>query len=135
MTTAKYPHFADLHNNDLLSDIKICSGDIEIAAHKVILMGASKVFYTAFTSQIPLTDPNKYVIEGHSEAVIRMMLDHIYERTFRLDSTVPMAEQIENLLDVFFIANEYEVLFLGNEIATIVADHLQNSIYNDLDDF
>ncbi|KAI5244700.1 hypothetical protein E4T43_03684 [Aureobasidium subglaciale] len=101
MTTAKYPHFADLRNNDLLSDIRICSGDMEIAAHKVILKGASKVFYTAFTSQIPY---------------------------------MPMAEQIENLLDVFYIANEYEVLFLGNEIATIVADHLQNSIYNDLDD-
>ncbi|KAI5210864.1 hypothetical protein AUEXF2481DRAFT_32040 [Aureobasidium subglaciale EXF-2481] len=48
---------------------------------------------------------------------------------------VPTTEQIDNLLDVFSIVNEYEVLFLGNEITAIVADHLQHSIYNDLDDF
>ncbi|KAG9937371.1 hypothetical protein KCV05_g917, partial [Aureobasidium melanogenum] len=76
------------------------------------------VFNTAFNSQFPVALKTEYLIDGHPNAVVHAMLKHIYGSPLEAPpDMVSVEDQIDYLFNIFAIANEYEVPFLG-EAAT-----------------
>lgn len=65
-----------LYNNSNLSDVVLTFGDERIHAHKDILRSKSEVFVAAFSGKFG--EVNEYAVEGHYDAAIRAMIQHIY---------------------------------------------------------
>lgn len=113
-----YPHMGDSYNDETTSDIALCFGDNRVHLHKIILKAASGVWNQAFNSKLPVSTNAEYHIQGHSDLVVYTMLQYIYGKP--LDARPPEVTEngrLDYLLDVFGIANEYQIPSLG-EAAT-----------------
>jgi hypothetical protein len=106
-----------LFNNQSHSDIIIRCGNQSIFAHKSILMTKSGLFYTAFSSDFPIARASIYDIDGHAPEVVEYMIRLIYD-AYRpgLLQTVSAASSQDLALQLFTIANEYQVERLGRAV-------------------
>ncbi|THX34853.1 hypothetical protein D6D10_07457 [Aureobasidium pullulans] len=98
-------------------------GDERVDAHKDILCSRSEVFVAAFSGKFG--EVNEYAIEGHSDAAIRAMTQHIYGfgiapevsqpnyTSYEENKTVAaVVAKCELFLDVYLLANEYNIVGL-----------------------
>ncbi|TIA62653.1 hypothetical protein D6C76_09955 [Aureobasidium pullulans] len=111
------------NNNSKLSDVVLPLGDERVDTHKDILCSKSEVFVTAFSGKFG--EVNGYAIEGHSDAAIRAMIQHIYGfgiapevsqlnyTSYEENKTVAaVVVKCELFLDVYLLANEYNIVGL-----------------------
>ncbi|KAI5273689.1 hypothetical protein E4T47_02993 [Aureobasidium subglaciale] len=129
-TPTQYSHFRDLFDSKTFSDVKLRFGsdNVDFNAHRTILMGASGVFFTAFTGRVP---DGIYTIEGHSSEVFLAMLRYVYgilvdsilHDTELADRTSKTA-RVDFLFDLFLIANEYDVPLLSDFVTTTIVSLL-----------
>lgn len=129
-----------LYNNPIRSDVLIKCGNREIYAHKAILMTASGLFYTAFSSNfavwptnwqnfcprvlttevlIQVAEASIYEIDGYEPVIVEIMIRHIYRLP---PSEWPSGCALERTMECFAIANEYQVPSFGR----LLARHLTN---------
>ncbi|CAD0054726.1 unnamed protein product [Aureobasidium pullulans] len=98
-----------LYNNSNLSDVVLTFGDERIHAHKDILRSKSEVFVAAFSGKFG--EVNEYAAEGHYDAAIRAMIQHIYGF---------VVARCELFLDVYLLANEYNIAGLTVDVTEAI---------------
>jgi hypothetical protein len=113
-----YPYINDSYDDQTSSDITLCFGENEkVYAHKIILKAASGVWKQAFNSKLPISTQDTYNIQGHSNLVTYTMIRYIYGIPLDPEpSSMSEAAQLDYLLEVFAIANEYHIPSLGQAI-------------------
>jgi hypothetical protein len=114
-----------MYNDEKLSDITLCFGDNKIYAHKMILMGSSGVFSTAFSSNYPVASGKTYDIQGHSDQVVLIMLQHIYGFPMDPRHEIDFGDGLGHLFDIFLIANEYSVPSLAEAVTRLVVEMIE----------
>ncbi|KAG9664983.1 hypothetical protein KCU98_g998, partial [Aureobasidium melanogenum] len=112
-------HKGILYNNPMRSDVVIiCSGHM-IYAHKAILMAASGLFYTAFSSNFSVAEVSTYELDGYDLEIVETMIEFIYQ--FPKCTGLPNGK-FEQTLECFALANEYQVPSLCRAITEYVTD-------------
>ncbi|THY20432.1 hypothetical protein D6D01_06748 [Aureobasidium pullulans] len=123
MSTFKGSITGNYYNNEKLSDITICFGEVKIHAHKVILSSDSRGFSAAFESQLSIATSSSHQVSGYSDVVVYAMLRHIYG--FPLDEEcdeIAGEEQFDYLFEIFLIANEYQIPSLAEAATALIVD-------------
>jgi hypothetical protein len=131
MTARPKWHQGILFNNASHSDIIIRCGSQTIYAHKSILMAKSGLFYTAFNSELPIAQASTYDVDGHDPEIVENMIRYIYDSPYHRTSDSTSLPPHNFALQLFAIANEYQVERFGSAIAHylvhICAEHVKQS--------
>jgi hypothetical protein len=106
-----------LFNNPSHSDIVIKYGSQTIHAHKSILMANSGLFYTAFTSDFPIAQASVYNVDGYDPEIVENMIRFIYDSPCHRPPDSIFEAPYESNLQLFIIANEYQIYRLGLSLA------------------
>ncbi|KAH0167694.1 hypothetical protein KCU67_g3794, partial [Aureobasidium melanogenum] len=124
-------HKGILYNNPVRSDVVIKCGSHEYHAHKVILMAASGLFYTAFNSNFSVAEASTYEIDGYEPEIVESMIRYIYksppsdkpfERPYYKPSNWPSDCTLDWTLQCFAIANEYQVPSLCRAVTECITE-------------
>ncbi|KEQ86507.1 hypothetical protein M438DRAFT_353630 [Aureobasidium pullulans EXF-150] len=100
-----------LSTNSQLPDVVLTFGDERVDAHKDILRSKSEVFVAAFSGKFG--EVNEYAIEGHSDAAIHAMIQHIY-------GFAAIVAKCELFLGVYLLANEYDIVGLTVDVTEAI---------------
>ena len=95
-----------------LESISMEDPEIFFTAHKFALASVSPVFKTHFYGSIPEGDV--VVIKDSNIEAFKHMLDYVYQNSDR--EGVDQIDDVFDLLDIFYLADKYEVLGLKEKI-------------------
>ncbi|GBO30796.1 Speckle-type POZ protein [Araneus ventricosus] len=102
--------FECLYGSGLLSDVKLCVGDREFDAHKVVLAARSPVFAAMLRNKMKENSENRIEVEDSNETAVGELLRYLYA-----EKTIPLT--IDLALDLFELADKYDIQTLKSETA------------------
>jgi hypothetical protein len=92
-------------------------------------MAKSGLFYTAFNSELPIAQASTYDVDGHDPEIVENMIRYIYDSPYHRTSDSTSLPPHNFALQLFAIANEYQVERFGSAIAHylvhICAEHVE----------
>lgn len=103
-----------LIGNKSCSDVTFCIDNEYVAAHRLILASRSDVFDTMFYKFKNACNGMVY-IDDISMGVFRQLLNYIYTNHIELNH--------ENVIEVLYAANKYNLLFLEERCEQFIYDH------------
>ncbi|GBM23461.1 Protein roadkill [Araneus ventricosus] len=107
-------------DNETLCDVSLQVGSDVIQTHKNILSARSPVFKAMFTKDMKETNSKTVVIEDLDSDTVRRLLLYMYTDAIH-------DYQWENIMNLYFAADKYEVLSLKQKCSSFLKENLSCS--------